>query len=185
MFEDEDDILVRCEGPNCSLRSADYEIPGVPRTLRGSFPWCPSTTFRAKPATVIGVDVSDEDKNFISMTLLEEVNYADLTIQRGPVGDSAKKKTRLLRKSGECSLMRNWRTWNLTSASTLEEWKGDLWWYDTLSSIGTGRVHVSRLLRCCDWGWRQRFCWPRRDVIFRAGGRTRHQCELAHTSLQL
>ena len=29
MFEDEDDILVRCQGPDCSLRSADYEIPGV------------------------------------------------------------------------------------------------------------------------------------------------------------
>ena len=28
MFEDEDDILVRCQGPNCSLRSADYELPG-------------------------------------------------------------------------------------------------------------------------------------------------------------
>ena len=25
MFEDEDDILVRCQGPDCSLRSADYE----------------------------------------------------------------------------------------------------------------------------------------------------------------
>ena len=24
-------------------------------------------------------------------------------------------------------------------------------------------------------GWRQRFCWPRRDVISRAGSRTRHQ----------
>ena len=29
MFDDEDDILVRCQGPDCSLRSADYEIPGV------------------------------------------------------------------------------------------------------------------------------------------------------------
>ena len=28
-FEDEDDILVRCQGPNCSLRSLDYEISGV------------------------------------------------------------------------------------------------------------------------------------------------------------
>ena len=35
-------------------------------------PWCP----RAKPATVIGVDVSDEDVNFISM------NFGALTIQR-------------------------------------------------------------------------------------------------------
>ena len=26
MFEDEDDILVRCQGPNCSFRSTDYEI---------------------------------------------------------------------------------------------------------------------------------------------------------------
>ena len=29
MFEDEDDILVRCQGPDCSLRSVDYELPGV------------------------------------------------------------------------------------------------------------------------------------------------------------
>ena len=29
MFEEEDDVLVRCQGPDCSLRSADYEIPGV------------------------------------------------------------------------------------------------------------------------------------------------------------
>ena len=28
-FEDEDDILVRCQGPDCSLRSADYDILGV------------------------------------------------------------------------------------------------------------------------------------------------------------
>ena len=27
IFEDEDDILVRCQGPDCSLRSADYELP--------------------------------------------------------------------------------------------------------------------------------------------------------------
>ena len=29
MFDDEDDILVRCQGPDCSLRSADYDVPGV------------------------------------------------------------------------------------------------------------------------------------------------------------
>ena len=28
-FEDEDDILVRCQGPNCSLRSVEYELPGL------------------------------------------------------------------------------------------------------------------------------------------------------------
>ena len=28
-FEDEDDILVRCQGPNCGLRSVDYELPGL------------------------------------------------------------------------------------------------------------------------------------------------------------
>ena len=32
---------------------------------------------------MIGVDVSDEDENFLSMTRLEEMNYAALTIQRG------------------------------------------------------------------------------------------------------
>ena len=48
--------------------------------------------------------------------------------------------------------------------------------HTSLTSIGTGEVHVSRLLRCCDRGWRRRFCWPRRDVIFRAGGRTRPRC---------
>ena len=74
--------------------------------------------------------------------------------------------------------MRNWRPLNLTSASALEECHGDLWWYDTPSSIGTGEVHVSRLLRCCDWGWRQRFCWPRRDVIFKLNLHTpRCTCE--------
>ena len=57
MFEDEDDILVCCQEPDCSLLSADYDIPGV---FHGrcaaalghwggarwqNFPWCP------KPAT--------------------------------------------------------------------------------------------------------------------------------------
>ena len=89
------DILVRCQGPDCSLRSADYAIPGVfhgrcaaalghSRGARWqTCPWFPPTTFRAKPATVVCVDVSDEDENFISVTLLEEMNYAALTIQRG------------------------------------------------------------------------------------------------------
>ena len=57
MFEDEDDILVRCQGPDCSLRSADYEITGVfhgrcAAALGHSggarwqnCPWCPPTTF--------------------------------------------------------------------------------------------------------------------------------------------
>ena len=88
-FEDEDDILVCCQGPDCSLRSADYEIPGVfHRRCAAALghsggarwqncPWCP------KPATLIGVDVSDEEKYFISMTRLEEESYAALMIQRG------------------------------------------------------------------------------------------------------
>ena len=92
MFEDEDDILVRCQGPDCSLRSADSDIPGVfhGRCVAAlghsggarwqNCPWCPPKTFRALPATVIGVDVSE---NFISMTWLEGMNYAALTIQRG------------------------------------------------------------------------------------------------------
>ena len=55
-----------------------------------------------------------------------------------PVGASAKKKTERLKemqstlkavKSGESSWTRSWRTWNLTSASALEEWNGDLWWW--------------------------------------------------------
>ena len=74
-----------------SLRSADYELPGVfhgrcAAALGHSggaqwqnCPWCPP----AKLVTVIGVEVSDEDENFISMTRLEEMNYAALTIQRG------------------------------------------------------------------------------------------------------
>ena len=91
MFEDEDDILVRCQGPDCSLRSADYEIPGVFHGRCAAVlgfsggarwqkcPWCP----RAKPATMIGVDVPDEEKYFISMTRLEEETYAARIIQRG------------------------------------------------------------------------------------------------------
>ena len=89
MFEDEDDTLVCCQGPDCSLRSADYGVPGVfhgrcaaawghSRGARWqNCPWCP------KPATVIGVDDSDEEEYFISMTRLEEENYAALMIQRG------------------------------------------------------------------------------------------------------
>ena len=45
--------------------------------------------------------------------------------------------------------MRSWRTWNLISASALEEWNGD-------SGAATGDDVND-------------FCWPRRDVIFRAG----------------
>ena len=81
MFEDEDDILVHCQGPDCSLRSADYETLGVfhgrcAAALGHSggaqwqnCTWCPL----AKPATVIDVEVSDEDQNFIPMTRLEEM----------------------------------------------------------------------------------------------------------------
>ena len=90
MFEDEDDILVRCQGPDCSLRSADHEILAVfhgrcAAALGHSggarwqnCPWCPAE----KLATLIGVDVSHEDENFVSMTRLEEVTYAALTIKR-------------------------------------------------------------------------------------------------------
>ena len=78
-------------GLDCSLRSADYELLGVfhgrcAAALGHSggaqwqnCPWCPP----AKPVTVIGVEVSDEDENFILMTRFEEMNYAALTIQRG------------------------------------------------------------------------------------------------------
>ena len=89
MFEDEDDILVCCQGLDCSLRSADYDIPGVFHGRcaaswghSGGARWqtCP---WRPNPATVIGVDDSDEEKYIISMTRLEEKNYAALMIQRG------------------------------------------------------------------------------------------------------
>ena len=80
---------------DCSLRSADYEISGVFQGRRAAAlghsggarwqncPWCPPTTFRAKPATVIGVAVCDEEKYFFSMTRLEEESYAALVIHRG------------------------------------------------------------------------------------------------------
>ena len=67
MFEDEDDILVRCQGPDCSLRSVDYELPGVFHgrcaaalghsggTQWQNCPWCPP----AKLATATDVEVSD------------------------------------------------------------------------------------------------------------------------------
>ena len=82
MFEDEDDILVCCQGPDCSLRSANYEFPGVfhgrcaaALAHLGGARWqecprCPPTAFRAKPATVIGA-IKD-----VSMTQLEEENWA-------------------------------------------------------------------------------------------------------------
>ena len=87
MYE-EDDILACCQGPDCSLRSADYEILGVfhgrctAALVHSGGARCPPATFRAKPATVIGVDVSVEEKYFISMTRLEEESYAALMIQR-------------------------------------------------------------------------------------------------------
>ena len=68
MFEDEDDILVRCQGPDRSLRSADYEMfHGRCAAALGhsggarwqNCPWCPPTTCGAKPGTAFGVDVSD------------------------------------------------------------------------------------------------------------------------------
>ena len=66
MFEDEDHILVRCQGPDCSLRSADYKLPAVFHGRCAAVlvhsgaqwqkcPWCPP----AKLATAIGVEVSD------------------------------------------------------------------------------------------------------------------------------
>ena len=75
MLEDEGDILVCCQGPNCSLR-----LPGVfhgrcAAALGHSggarwqnCPWCPPTTLREKPATVTGVDGSDEGTYFTSTT---------------------------------------------------------------------------------------------------------------------
>ena len=69
----------------------------------------------------------------------------------------------------------------MTSASALEEWNGDLWWYDT-PSTGLGEVHVFQIA----WVLRLRmasliFAGLPQDVIFRAGGRTRHgemQCRI-------
>ena len=67
MFEDEDDILVCCQEPDCSLRSADYEILGVFHGRcgaalghSGGARWqnCPWS------AAVIGVGDSDEEKYF-------------------------------------------------------------------------------------------------------------------------
>ena len=91
MFEDEDDILVCCQGPDCSLRSANYEFPGVfhgrcaaALAHSGGARWqecprCPPTAFRAKPGTVISAieDVDgSEEKYLCSMTQLEEENWA-------------------------------------------------------------------------------------------------------------
>ena len=66
---------------------------------------------------MIGVEVSDEDENFISMTRLGEMNYAALTIQRGwrwtrkRIGASAKKKTESLKemKSTLKAVEKEWR----------------------------------------------------------------------------
>ena len=72
MFEDEDDILVRCQVPDCSLRSADYELPGV---FHGrcavalghsggaqwqNCPWCPPAMLTT--ATVLGEFIDNFDK---------------------------------------------------------------------------------------------------------------------------
>ena len=93
MFEDEDDILVCCQGPDCSLRSADYEMLGVFHgrcaaalghsggTRFQNCPWCPLlATVISFTRDVVG---SDEEKYFISMTQVEEDNYAARIIQRG------------------------------------------------------------------------------------------------------
>ena len=101
MLEDEDDILVGCQGPDCSLRSADYELLGVfhgrcAAALGHSggvrwqtCPWCLPTAFRAKLATMFMISVtedavgSDEEKYFCSMTQEEvDINAARI-IQRG------------------------------------------------------------------------------------------------------
>ena len=179
MFEDEDDFLVRCQGPDCSLRSADCETPGVfhgrcAAALGHSggarwqnCPWCPC----AKPATMIGVDVPDEEKYFISMT---RFGGGELRLPDHPAGMEmdplARKVTggqktpcgafasgnRRQEKDGDPQgdaihhegrgERRSWRAWNLTSASALEEWNGDLWWYDT-PSTGLGEVHVFQIAR--------------------------------------
>ena len=78
MFEDEDDILVRCQGPDCSLRSADCELPGVfhgrcaAAGHSGGAQWqnCPGCP-PAKLATAIGVEVSD------SAVLCEYIENSD------------------------------------------------------------------------------------------------------------
>ena len=78
-------------GQTAACVRPDYEIPGVfhgrcAAALGHSggarwqnCPWCPP----AKPATVIDVDVSDEDENSISMMRLEEESCVALAIQRG------------------------------------------------------------------------------------------------------
>ena len=97
MFEDEDGILACCQGPDCSLRSAHHESPGVfhgrcAAALGRSggarwqnCPWRP-TAFRSKPDTATSaiedLDGSEEEKYFCSMTQLEEENYAARIIQR-------------------------------------------------------------------------------------------------------
>ena len=92
MFDDEDDILVCCQGLDCSLCSAGYKKPGVfygrcaaalgqsGSSRFQNCPWCPP------PATVIGFtgDVvgTDEEKYFISMTQVEEDKDVARIIQR-------------------------------------------------------------------------------------------------------
>ena len=53
-----------------------------------------------------------------------------------------------------------------------------LWWHVTPSSTG---MEADCSCAATEDGVIVSFCWPRQDVIFRAGSRTRHQSELAHT----
>ena len=114
----------------------------------------------------------DEEKYFISMPRLEEVNYAALTIQRGWRWT---RKRIVLRAASEEKLQEKFRRRLVAclpvgaSAKLKRESLRDM--QSTLKAIEKdGRMWkrgmVTQVLRR---GWRQRFCWPRRDVISRAG----------------
>ena len=126
----------------------------------------------------------NEEKFFISMTRLEEVSCAALTVQRRwrwtrkrivlnaeseerlqeklreirrrlvaclPVGAIAKEKTENLRDM-QSTLKAVEKIWRMIFEEELANLELDL---------GVRSRRVEWLLRCCDWGWRQRFCWPR------------------------
>ena len=58
-----------------------------------------------------------------------------------------------------------------------------LWWYVTPSSTGMGEVHVPRIAQVLRLRMASSFLLlAATRVIFRAGSRSRHQSELAHTS---
>ena len=119
MFEDEDDILVCCQGPNCSLRSADCELPGVfhgrcaaalghSGSAQGqNCPWCPPVTLTT--TTVLGEFIDNFDKPQGLSAVTDEKHESDESVCGTRASEKGESNMARSQEVAVLTLQRGWR----------------------------------------------------------------------------